>query len=246
MTYYGYFSRAQAARIASIQAQLQQLDALDATLAEQQLSLAQLRQQQQGQLQQLAAAHAQRQRVLAGLTVRVHTRQEELAQLQAQQATLARLLVRLARTPAASAAAPLDMHSAFGRLRGQLLWPVSGHVMAEFGQQRAGGVPWDGVLIATRRDTPVHAVSAGRVVYADWLPGLGLLVIVDHGEGYLSLYGHNDRLYKAVGASVQAGEVIAAAGDTGGRAQPQLYFEIRRGGRPLDPLPWFHSHSPPP
>ena len=90
-----------------------------------------------------------------------------------------------------------------------------------------------------------HAVAAGRVVYADWLPGLGLLIIVDHGEGYLCLYGHNDRLLKGVGE--RAGwRMIAAAGDTGGRASPELYFEIRRAGRPVDPSPWFRTRSPSP
>jgi septal ring factor EnvC (AmiA/AmiB activator) len=82
------------------------------------------------------------------------------------------------------------------------------------------------------------------VVYADWLPGLGLLVILDHGEGYLSLYGHNDKLFKAVGEPVAAGEVIASSGDSGGRDQPELYFEIRRDGKPIDPRPWFRERGP--
>ena len=86
--------------------------------------------------------------------------------------------------------------------------------------------------------------TAGRVIYADWLPGLGLLTIIDHGDGYLSLYGHNDRLYKAVGDTVAAGDVIAVSGDSGGTSRPQLYFEIRKGGRPVDPGPWFHQPGP--
>ena len=102
------------------------------------------------------------------------------------------------------------------------------------------------MVIAAPRDSPVRAVSSGRVAYADWLPGMGLLVIVDHGDGYLSLYGHNDRLYKPVGSAVSAGEVIAAAGDTGGRAEPELYFEIRRAGKPIDPRPWFKTPQPAP
>ena len=83
----------------------------------------------------------------------------------------------------------------------------------------------------------------GRVVYADWLPGLGLLTIVDHGDGYLSLYGHNDRLYKAVGERVACGRPLAAAGDSGGRTQPELYFEIRKAGKPVDPRPWFNRRT---
>ena len=125
-------------------------------------------------------------------------------------------------------------------------WPVTGRVTAQFGAKRASGVSWEGVVIATEHGTSVNAVAAGRVVYADWLPGLGLLVIIDHGEGYMSLYGHNDRLLKVSGESVAAGEGIAAAGDTGGRASPELYFEIRRGGKPIDPAPWFRTSSPAP
>jgi septal ring factor EnvC (AmiA/AmiB activator) len=121
---------------------------------------------------------------------------------------------------------------------------VSGQLVARFGDARAGGVHWDGVLVTTERGSPVKAVCDGRVIYADWLPGLGLLTIIDHGDGYLSLYGHNERLYKAVGEHVTAGDTIAAAGDSGGSSQPELYFEIRKGGKPVDPRPWFKAQDP--
>jgi murein hydrolase activator len=117
-------------------------------------------------------------------------------------------------------------------------------VVARFGETRAGGVKWDGVLVATERGSPVRAVYQGRVIYADWLPGLGLLTIVDHGDGYMSLYGDNERLYKAVGEQVAAGDPIAEAGDSGGTTRPELYFEIRKGGRPVDPRPWFKASEP--
>jgi murein hydrolase activator len=100
------------------------------------------------------------------------------------------------------------------------------------------------VLVATERGAPVKAVYQGRVIYADWLPGLGLLTIVDHGDGYMSLYGHNERLYKAVGERVSAGDAIASAGDSGGSSRPELYFEIRKGGKPVDPRPWFKAGAP--
>jgi hypothetical protein len=117
--------------------------------------------------------------------------------LKSQQAALEGLLRELDRS--LKSIAPPDNATAFGRARGQLPWPVAGQLSAQYGETRASGVRWEGVVIATERDAPVRAVSSGRVVYADWLPGLGLLVIVDHGEGYMSLYGHNDRLLKAVG-----------------------------------------------
>jgi murein hydrolase activator len=242
--YYGYFGRARAGQISQIQTQVQRLDALDVALGQQQTELASIKAAQQQQLQQFERARNDRQQVLASLTAAALTREQSLARLKSQQADLEGLLQQLNR--GLKSVAPLDNATAFGRSRGALSWPVAGQVTAKFGDNRASGVKWEGVVIATERDAPVKAVAAGRVVYADWLPGLGLLAIVDHGEGYLSLYGHNDRLLKAVGEPVEAGEPIAAAGDTGGRAAPELYFEIRRGGRPVDPAPWFRTRSPSP
>jgi septal ring factor EnvC (AmiA/AmiB activator) len=240
--YYAYFSRARAGQILQIQTQVKQIDALDQELSQQQTELGSLKLSQQQQLQQLQHARNDRQQVLASLNAAARTREQSLARLKSQQAGLEGLLRELNRS--LKSAPPPDISSAFGRSRGRLLWPVAGHVTAQFGDTRASGVRWEGVVIATERDAPVRAVADGRVVYADWLPGLGLLAIVDHGEGYLSLYGHNDHLLKGVGESVQAGEAIAAAGDTGGRAAPELYFELRREGKPVDPTPWFRSHSP--
>jgi septal ring factor EnvC (AmiA/AmiB activator) len=242
--YYGYFGRARAGQIAQLQTQVQRLDTLDGELAQQQTELAGLKAAQQQQLQQFEHARNDRQQVLASLTVAARTREQSLARLKSQQADLEGLLQQLNRS--LKSVAPPDNATAFGRSRGALPWPVAGQVTAKFGDNRASGVKWEGVVIATERDAPVKAVAAGRVVYADWLPGLGLLAIIDHGEGYLSLYGHNDRLLKAVGEPVEAGEPIAAAGDTGGRAAPELYFEIRRAGRPVDPAPWFKTRSPSP
>jgi septal ring factor EnvC (AmiA/AmiB activator) len=139
---------------------------------------------------------------------------------------------------------PVDTNSAFGQLRGKLAWPVTGHLVARFGETRAGGVKWDGVLVAAERGASVRAVYQGRVIYSDWLSGLGLLLIIDHGDGYMSLYGHNERLYKAVGDKVGAGDEIASAGDSGGSSRPELYFEIRKAGKPLDPRPWFKAAQP--
>ena len=242
--YYGYFGRARADQIAQIQAHVQRLDELDVQLQQQQSELATLKAAQQQQLQQLERARNDRQLVLATLTAAARTREQSLARLKSQQADLEGLLTALNRS--LKSVAPPDNATAFGRSRGLLPWPVAGQLTARFGDTRASGVKWEGVVIATERDAPVKAVAAGRVVYADWLPGLGLLVIVDHGEGYMSLYGHNDRLLKAVGESVGAGEAIAAAGDTGGRAAPELYFEIRRGGKPVNPGPWFKARNPSP
>ncbi|HEU4623562.1 MAG TPA: peptidoglycan DD-metalloendopeptidase family protein [Steroidobacteraceae bacterium] len=242
--YYSYFGRARAEQIERINTNLARLEELDAELAAEDGRLAALEAQRQSELQRLDAARAKRGLVLASLQAEARTRVQTLERMKQQQAGLEKLLRDLKRAMEKFPAAGIDPNTAFGRLRGQLAWPVAGKLVARFGEERVGGLKWDGVLVATERGDPVRAVAPGRVVYADWLPGLGLLTIVDHGDGYLSLYGHNERLYKAVGDRVAAGEPVAAAGDSGGRPRPELYFEIRKGGRPVDPRPWFKRSAP--
>ena len=239
--YYSYFGRARAEQIKLIEDDLQRIAELDGELAAEDQQLAELEKQQRAQLHALEQARMQRTHVLASLEAQSHTRAQNLERLRSQQAGLESLLREL-RT--AMERFPLEGNDAFARLRGKLAWPVTGRLVARFGDARAGGVRWDGVLVATERGAPVKAVCQGRVIYADWLPGLGLLTIVDHGDGYLSLYGHNERLYKAAGEPVAAGEPIAAAGDSGGSSRPELYFEIRKGGKPVDPRPWFRAPAP--
>ena len=241
LAYYGYFGRARAAQLAQIEADVAAIDSLDHALAAEDAQLAALEASRASDLAALEQARLRRADALAALKSESHSRAQTLASLQHQQSGLESLLRELRR---ALRALPGDVHDAFSGLKGKLAWPVSGQLVAHYGQVRAGAVHWDGVLIDTERGSPVHAVSPGRVVFADWLPGLGLLTIIDHGEGYLSLYAHNERLYKAVGERVAAGEVIATAGDTGGTSRPQLYFEIRKAGRPVDPRPWFHAPAP--
>ena len=136
---------------------------------------------------------------------------------------------------------PVAKQAPFEPLKGKLPWPVQqGRVLARFGQPRAGGsMRWQGMLIGTDRGARVRAPFAGRVVYADWLPGMGLMLVVDHGGGYMSLYGHNEELFRKVGDPVAAGDVIGSVGDTGGHNQPALYFEVSRGRQPVDPEIWL-------
>ena len=239
--YYGYFGRARAAQIRLIEEDVQRIAELEGELDSEDQQLAELERQQRAQLHQLELSRVERSHVLASLEAQSHTRAQNLERLRSQQAGLEKLLRELR---AAVERFPIEGNDVFARLRGRLAWPVSGRVVARFGDARAGGVRWDGVLVATERGAPVKAVCQGRVIYADWLPGLGLLTIVDHGDGYLSLYGHNERLYKAAGEPVATGDTIAAAGDSGGSSRPELYFEIRKGGRPVDPRPWFKAPDP--
>jgi murein hydrolase activator len=239
--YYSYFGRARAEQIGRIHATLAQLGQLDAELAVEDERLAALEAERTSELEKLDEARAKRGKVLAGLKAESRERAQSLERMKREQGALEKLLRELKR---AIQKFPPDTNTAFGRLRGKLAWPVEGKLVARFGENRAGGLKWDGVVVAAERGAPVRAIYQGRVVYADWLPGLGLLTIVDHGDGYLSLYGHNDRLYKEVGDRVSSGEPVAAAGDSGGRPRPELYFEIRKGGKPVDPRPWFKSDRP--
>ncbi|OEO23283.1 peptidase M23 [Pseudomonas sp. J237] len=153
-------------------------------------------------------------------------------------------------TPSRPASGPIVTSGAvyggpFAKAKGKLPWPVNGRIVASFGTARGEDTrtKWDGVLIGAQAGSQVHAVHGGRVVFADWLRGAGLLVILDHGNGYLTLYGHNQSLLKDAGDIVKAGEAIATVGTSGGQSTPALYFAIRQQGRPSNPTQWCRSQG---
>jgi murein hydrolase activator len=242
-TYYGYFGRDRARKINVITENIAQIDELARQIEEQDSQLAQLEAERQRRVQELDKARRQRGQVLSSLQVQSRNRGAQLKRLQQQQQQLEKLLADLRR---ATEATPFDPNDPFGKLRGRLSWPVAGKVESGYGETLAGGLRSNGIQIAADRGATVRAVHEGRVIFADWLSGRGLLIILDHGNGYLSLYGHNEQLFKQAGATVQAGDAIATAGDSGGRATPGLYFEIRRAGKPVNPSGWFKSSAPPP
>ncbi|WP_333878956.1 murein hydrolase activator EnvC family protein [Methylobacter sp.] len=133
-----------------------------------------------------------------------------------------------------------ELKGDFSELKGQLPWPVKGRLTNKFGSARAESTEsiWDGVLIDASEGTEIHAITSGKVVYSDWLRGYGLLIIIDHGKGYMTLYAFNQSVYRQVGEWVDVGEVIASVGQSGGRSHPGLYFGIRNKGKPVDPLEW--------
>jgi septal ring factor EnvC (AmiA/AmiB activator) len=241
--YYSYFARAHAREIERVNKEIGDIGRLDQSLATEEAHLQTLETERHSELSELEQAQQHRSQVLANLQAESRNRVASLERLQRQKSGLQKLLHDLQRVVPSYPALGND---AFSRLRGKLSWPVSGHLVTHFGDARAGAIKWDGVRIATERGTPVHAISDGRVIYADWLSGLGLLAIVDHGNGYLSLYGHNDRLLKGAGDHVAAGDAIGTAGDSGGEDTPELYFEIRKAGKPVDPRPWFATPDPHP
>jgi len=179
----------------------------------------------------------------------VEARQRALAEQRRQQELEAQRQRARSATPATEtpllSSADTAPDSPFAKARGSLPWPVDGRLLAPYGSPRSEDTRarWDGVLIGASAGSPVHAIHAGRVVFADWLRGSGLLVILDHGNGYLSLYGHNESLLKGAGDMVKAGEPIATVGTSGGQDMPALYFAIRHQGRPTDPALWCRAQG---
>jgi septal ring factor EnvC (AmiA/AmiB activator) len=238
LTYYGYFGRARAERIGSIRDKLEHLALLREKIATEGRRLEELEARQEQELAALKGAQQKRAQAVAAIDSQIKTRGGEIKRLESQARSLEKLITDLRK---ALQSAPPAKRAPFEPLRGKLPWPVQdGKVLARFGQPRAGGsLKWQGMLIGTDRGARVRAPFAGRIAYADWLPGMGLMIVLDHGGGYLSLYGHNEEVFRKVGDPVSAGDVIGAVGDTGGHNQPALYFEVRRGREPVNPETWL-------
>lgn len=199
--------------------------------------LAELQLRRAGQIRRLEQAAARRRATVAGLERRIGAAGEEIERLKTRAATLASLVENIGEVVEDH---PPPVLSSVTAARGQLGWPVDGRVVRRFGAELgAGQASWDGILLEAAEGDPVRAPHAGRVVFADWVRGLGFLLVLDHGENVLSLYAYNDRLVGRKGQTVGKGQVIAHAGSSGGRPQPGLYFEIRRNGKPEDPVRWL-------
>ena len=238
LQYYGYFGRARAARIDGIREKLEHLALVKEKIAAEHSRLEQLESGQEREVAALRSAQDQRAKAVKAITSKIQSKGGEIKRLESQARSLEKLIADLRK---ALENVPVAKQAPFEPLKGKLPWPVQqGKVLARFGQPRAGGsMRWQGMLIGTDRGARVRAPFEGRVVYADWLPGMGLMIVLDHGGGYLSLYGHNEELFRKVGESVAGGDVIGSVGDTGGHNQPALYFEVRRGRQPVDPENWL-------
>jgi murein hydrolase activator len=237
MAYYGYFGRARAERITSITEHLAHLELLGESIATETARLRELEAENQRDVKALAGARERRAQTLAEVQAKLRTRNDQLAKLQSDAQALEKLVEQLRR---AIEEFPELAEQPFQRVRGKLPWPVKGSLLAKYGQLRAGGpMKWQGVVIAAERGAQVRSPYYGRVVYADWLPGLGLLIVLDHGGGYMSLYGHNEQVYRRVGDRVAPGDALAAVGEAAGLGRPGLYLEIRKGKQTLDPQDWL-------
>ena len=236
MAYYRYFNDYRAGNIGAVTGKIRELAAMHSEVAAEEARLADLARTRSAELEKLAAAQAERQTLLASLKQRMAAEGREIERLAAQEKDLARLIAELT---SILSDYPITSEEPFSEFRGRLTWPVAGTLLRDFGQPRVGGqLKWNGVVLAAPRGREVRSVYHGRVAFADWLAGMGLLVIVDHGEGYMTLYGYNETILKNAGDWVAPGDVIATVGDSGGQAESGLYFEIRRGTQPLNPRRW--------
>ena len=244
LAYYDYFNRARAARIQAVRDELEVLAKVNVRAQQQVITLSRLRDQRARTLAALEQNRKARIQLLTQLNASIHTRAEQLTHMQHDERAIQDLLANLQQT-LADIPVELEGHHRFASLHGRLLWPVAGRLIQRFGDSLAGGrLRAQGDLIAAPLGTPIRAVSYGRVVFADWLPHFGLLVIIDHGDGYMSIYAHNQSVYAHVGDWVQMGETIATLGDSGGQDQPALYFEIRHRNAALSPQDWCRGHLP--
>jgi septal ring factor EnvC (AmiA/AmiB activator) len=238
LAYHRYFQRDRGERIQALLGELQQLAELGRRVAEQREALAATRLAQEQVVADLETQRVARRALLAQLDTQFEDARARLAALGRDERALLQLLSSL-RDVFADIPKQLDQARPFAQRRGNLRLPLPGEVLAGFGARLPDGRASQGWLLAGRAGATVAAVAPGRVAYSDWLKGYGLIVIVDHGDGFMSLYAQNDSLLREVGEWVGAGDAIAGVGSSGGQAEAALYFELRRNGQPLNPKGWF-------
>lgn len=236
LVYYSYLNDARMANVTVLDAGMAKLRQLSESVRREQSTLDVLAATNAALIKDLKTGQAERRRLVTEINAKLSAEQDLLESLRRQEADLAQLLAELTDILADF---PVDAEVPMAELRGELTWPVAGALSTRFGQRRSGSIRSKGVVVSTDAGADVRAIYHGRVAYADWLPGMGMLVVLDHGDGLMSLYGYNETLLKEVGEWVSPGEVIATVGNTGGQALPGLYFELRRGSQPMDPQGWF-------
>ncbi len=235
LAYHDYISRARASQLRKLRADADALRQLTQDIARQQQELQQARLRQQEHTRELEARQQERRRLLAKIEDSLSEKGRKLAHWQEDERRLGELLEQIE-----SALQNLDFpeQKGFRESRGSLPWPLRGRLLKHFGAEKIGNLRWDGVIIGAKAGDSVRAVHAGRVAWADWLRGYGLLMILEHGNGFMTLYGNNQSLFKETGDWVEPGEVIAQAGDGRMDGNAGIYFGIRHKGRALDPVRW--------
>lgn len=239
MTYYDYFYQARLEHIARYLEIVERINTIEPEIRGTTEDLETNERQLENQQGELLARQRQRQRELAQLNASIETKDQRLKKLSEDQEELQRLL-EVIEQAVAELVVP-ETYQPFANARGQMPWPVDGRASNRYGTRRGGGssLRWQGLMIPADEGSEVNAIHHGRVVFADWFRGSGLLLIIDHGDGYMSLYAHNQALLRDVGEWVSAGSAVATVGNSGGQAESALYFEIREGGKPTNPGPWL-------
>jgi murein hydrolase activator len=265
LAYLGYVTRSRIATIGRLQKSVAVLASLEVSARDKQNQLTENADAQKNARAKLVLDRLARQKVLSKLRADITKNKREVGRLKRDENRLTKLVEQIAialarkpqtRAPSNQTKSPAPriqkpgqvvndvvdsgfVGRAFATLRGKLKLPVKGELAGRFGAQREeGGVTWKGLFIRAEDGQTVRSVADGRVVYADWLRGYGNIVIIDHGAGYLSLYGHNESIVKQVGDNINAGEAIASVGSTGGSLDSGVYFELRQDGKPFDPMRW--------
>ncbi|AWL13225.1 Protein ORF73 [Saliniradius amylolyticus] len=235
LTYYGYFNKARKKQINRFMDTARELEQVETQLVNNETELAQLLKVQSGQRQLMQSEQQDRQETLAALEKRINTEAAKLEQLQASEQNLVQAIER---ATARAQRQPGDLNG-LSSLKGQLRAPTDGHMRNLFYKRRQGQIRWKGAIFNADSGMAVRAIHDGQVLFSDWLKGFGLVTVLDHGDGYMSLYGYNQALLRDVGEVVAAGERIALVGQSGGQSRPGLYFEIRHKGKPVNPSQWL-------
>ena len=267
--YFGYLNQARQETIAELKQTREDVAAQKTELEEKQSEQQTLLYEQKAQQAKLEAARNERQKTISGLESSIQQGQQQLGELRANESRLRNSIARAeaaakARAereakeaeavrnrqqeatrkgttykPSESERSLMARTGGLGAPRGQAYWPVRGTTLHRYGEQLQGELRWKGMVISASEGTEVKAIADGRVILADWLQGYGLVVVVEHGKGDMSLYGYNQSALVSVGTQVRAGQPIALVGNSGGQGRPSLYFEIRRQGQAVNPLPWL-------
>lgn len=248
--YYQYIARSRATWVARLRENIAALETITTSTRTQRIELASLRDEQAAQKKTLENEQHTRQQMLGKISRQLHEQRREITRLQRDESRLAQLVQRIAKMLAQPKSKSLFRNNnlpdnrfdgnPFDQLKGKLTLPVRGEITNHFGAHRPDStVEWKGLFVKTSAGQAVKVVAAGQVVFADWLRGFGNLLIIDHGNGYMSLYGNNETLYKQVGDVLHGGDTIAAVGNSGGNEDFGLYFELRHESIPLDPIKWL-------
>ena len=237
--YYNYVVDARNEKIAQYMGDVEQLSTVRNQVSEEKRSLDSAKAELEQDQQQLLANNKRRQTTLKQLNASLQSDKSKLDKLLKQRTALEELLKNVRSVVKKMALKTPPGGQSFASQKGLLRWPLKGRVEHSFGSKRSGSLRWDGWLIGAKIGEPVAAVHDGQVIFSNYMRGFGLLIILNHGDGYMSLYAHNEELVKDTGDWVLSNETIARAGDTGGLDKPALYFEIRKKGQPADPKKWL-------